>query len=111
SCQATSLSTYGFTRGLRLGLAGTGLKALTSGSRELGELLELSGAVAEGLRRDAHLVEQRQLQVGQRRVLRVDEVTAAGDRPRAAAEQQRGQRAVRMPIAVADARPIQHCQV
>ena len=39
-------------------------------SGQLGELLELSGAVAECLRRDAHLVEQRQLQVRQRRVLR-----------------------------------------
>jgi hypothetical protein len=37
-------------------------------AREFGEL---TGAVAQPLHRHAHLVEQRQLQVGERRVLRI----------------------------------------
>ena len=56
---------------------------------QAGELVEQSSAVAELLRRHAEEVQQRELQVGQRRVFRIDEVTAALERARASAHQQR----------------------
>ena len=55
-------------------------------SGQLGQLLKLSFAVAELLGRNTHLVEQRQLEVRQRRVVRIDDVTAALERPGASAQ-------------------------
>src|SRR2546425_3594301 len=75
--------------------------------RQTGEFLELSGAVAQLLGWDPQVAEQRQLQVGQRRVVGIDEVAAALDGSGTSAYHQRRQRAVGMAIAIADARSIQ----
>ena len=53
---------------------------------QLGELLELPGAVAQLLRRHAQEVQHRELQVGQRRVFRIDEMAAALESARASAD-------------------------
>ena len=78
---------------------------------QLGQFVESSRAVAESLDRDTEPVEQRHVQVRQRRVVRVYEVTAARDRARASAQHQRWQRAVAVAIAVAQSRPIEHDHV
>src|SRR5215475_5485470 len=73
---------------------------------ESGEFLEVSCAVAQFLGWDSKIGEQRQLQVCQGSVLRVDEMAAAFDRSGSAAEHKRRQRAMGMAIAVADSSAI-----
>ena len=67
------------------------------------EFLDLSGAVAELFHRDSQVPEQRKLQICQRRVIRINEMSATLDRSRASPDHHRRQGAVRMAIAVADA--------
>src|ERR1019366_6741585 len=62
--------------------------------------------VAELLARNAELIEQCQLEVRQRRVFRIDNVTAALERPGASAHKQSRQRAMCMAVAVAEARAV-----
>src|SRR5438046_6561766 len=76
-----------------------------------GELLELSGAVAQLLRRHAEEVEHRELQVRQRRVLWIDEMASALESARASADEQRRERTVRMAIAVADCSAVKNHHV
>ena len=61
--------------------------------------------------RHAEEIQQRELQVRQRRVLRIDEMTAALERAAAAADEQRRERTVRVTVAVADARTIKNDHV
>src|SRR6266566_3394307 len=56
---------------------------------QLGEFRELSGAVAELFRGDTHFIEQRDVQVRQRRAIGIHQVTAALDRPRASTKDRR----------------------
>src|SRR5678815_1135907 len=51
-----------------------------SGGSDLGQLRELSRAVTECVCGNAEPIEQRQLQIRQRRVLRIDEMTATPER-------------------------------
>src|SRR5262249_15019564 len=67
-----------------------------------GQLLELPGAVTDLLSWHTEEIKERELQVCQRRVLRIDEMTAAFERAAAAADEQRRERTVRMAVAVAD---------
>src|SRR6266850_35860 len=76
-----------------------------------GELLELSCAVAQLLRRHAEEVEDRELQVRQRRVFWIYEMAAALESARASADEQRRERTVRMAIAVADGSAVKNHHV
>src|SRR5256885_5952103 len=78
---------------------------------DLGQLLELPCAVTDLLSRHTEEIQERELQVCQRCVLRIDEMTAAFERAAAAADEQRGERPVRMAIAVADGGAIQNDHV
>ena len=78
---------------------------MTSLRAQAGELVELPSAVAQLLRRQ---VQHRQLQVRERRVLRIDEMPPALERARASADEQRRQRTVRMAVAVADSSSIKN---
>ena len=78
---------------------------------QLGKLFEFPRAVAEFLGPNAQLVEQSQLEVRQRRVFGIDDVTATLKRPRASAEQQGWQGPVGVAVAVANARTIDERQV
>src|SRR2546426_1634783 len=76
-----------------------------------GELLELSCAVAQLLRRHAEEVEHRELQVRQRRVFWIYEMAAALESARASPDQQRRERPVGMAIAVADGSTVKNHHV
>src|SRR5438093_3764855 len=75
---------------------------------QAGELVELTSAVAQLLRRHAEEVQHRKLQVRERRVFRIDEMAPALERARASADEQRRQRTVRMAVAVADSSSIKN---
>ena len=63
----------------------------------------MSITITQRLGRHTKLIQQRQVQVRERRVFRIDEVAAALQRPGASAYEERWQRTVRVPVAVADA--------
>src|SRR5439155_16763362 len=99
-----------------LGLATSGCSHETTGAgtvlhRQPGELLELSCAVAQLLRRHAEEVEHRELQVRQRRVFWIYEMAAALESARASADEQRRERTVGMAIAVADCSAVKNHHV
>src|SRR4029077_2557192 len=73
-------------------------------SGQLRQLFKLSATIAELLSRNPKLVQQCQLKVCQWRVFRIDDVTPALEPPGASAQKQDRQRAVRVPVAVANAR-------
>src|SRR6266850_5735516 len=105
--QPPLLSQEGYTLSVpAITLAGGSLLTSAAGiwlQESFRKFLELCCAVAELLRRDPQVAEQRQLQVRQRCVLGIDKVTTALDGSCASAEHQRRQRSVGMAIAVADA--------
>src|SRR5262245_48703395 len=74
---------------------------------QTGQLLELTSAVAELLGPDTKRIQQRELQVGERRVLRIHEVLIALDASGAAPYDEIRERAVRVPIAVAEAAAVE----
>jgi hypothetical protein len=90
-----------------LWLAAVTRKRTRPKSGQLGQLPELSITIAQLLSRNPQLVQQRQLQVGQWRMFRIDDMPPALEPPGASAQKQGWQRTVRVPVAVADARPIQ----
>src|SRR5262249_18817008 len=72
STERLSLATRGHPRLTKAGNGFYNLLFMKRPSGQVGEFSELTGAVAELLSRNAHLIEQRQLKVRQRRVLRVN---------------------------------------
>ena len=71
------------------------------------QLREPACAVADLLGRHAEQAEQRELQVRQRGVFGIHDMTATLERTTAAAHYQCGKRAVRVTVAVTDARAVQ----
>ena len=73
----------------------------------LKQFVELACAVSELVDRYANLIEKRDVQIGQRRSFRINDVTAAFNRSGATADDDRRQWAVCMAIAVAETGPKQ----
>src|SRR5438552_12729690 len=84
------------------------LKRLCS---DIGEPIELAGAVADGFDRHPHGLENGEMQVGQRRALRVTDVAAASDAGGLPADERDRQIVVEMRVAVTDAGPVEEQRV
>src|SRR4051812_24655153 len=81
------------------------------GEIDVRNMLHLTGAVADLLHRHPQLVEQRQLQIGERRVFGTADVTTALELTAATAGQQDRQVGMQMLVAIADSGSIQHNHV
>src|SRR5689334_18055167 len=69
-----------------------------------GQFAELAVTVAESLPRHPQLVQQRQLKIRERRMFGIDQVAPALDGSCPSPNYYRGQRTMRVPVAIADTR-------